>query len=104
MVNFVGFNVFRQKQILFLKCYLGLLYSILYDIVFQDTVVALHALSVYNIRTFARDINLNISLSSSTNAQFQRQLVLTQGDAAVQKSVDNVRIPVSIQIQGTQST
>lgn len=58
----------------------------------QDTVVALHALSVYNIRTFARDINLNISLSSSTNAQFQRQLVLTQGDAAVQKSVDNVPV------------
>lgn len=54
--------------------------------------VALHALSVYNIRTFARDINLNISLSSSTNAQFQRQLVLTQGDAAVQKSVDNVPV------------
>lgn len=64
---------------------------------FQDTVVALHALSVYNIRTFARDINLNISLSSSSNSQFQRELVLTQGDAAVQKSVDNVRIPVSVQ-------
>lgn len=95
--DFRWIQSFRQKQILLLECYLGPLYTSIIGyilFVFQDTVVALHALSVYNIRTFARDINLNISLSSSSNSQFQGELVLTQGDAAVQKSVDNVRIPV----------
>nr|XP_022345651.1 complement C3-like [Crassostrea virginica] len=58
----------------------------------QDTVVALHALSLYNIRTYARDINLNISLSSTSNAQFRKDLMLTQGDALVQKSVDDVPV------------
>ncbi|XP_062614828.1 complement C3-like [Saccostrea cucullata] len=58
----------------------------------QDTVVALHALSLYNIRTHARDINLNISLSSSSNSGFQKDLVLSQHDALVQKSVDNVPV------------
>ena len=71
--------------------YLFLIISFFID-TFQDTVVALHALSLYNIRTYARDINLNISLSSTSNAQFRKDLMLTQGDALVQKSVDDVRI------------
>ncbi|XP_056012206.1 complement C3-like isoform X2 [Ostrea edulis] len=58
----------------------------------QDTVIALHALSLYNIRTYARDINLNISLSSTGDSAFQGDLVLSQRDALVQKSVENIPV------------
>lgn len=58
---------------------------------FQDTVVGLQALSLYNIRTFASQVDMESTLTTSSNQSFVGTIDLTPEDCLVEKSVHNVR-------------
>ena len=54
--------------------------------------IALQALSMYNVRTYARELDMRLTLETSTNSTFYRELTLTQDDVEIEKSVGDVSI------------
>lgn len=55
----------------------------------QDTIVGLQALSMYNIRSYAEDIDMRCTVSTSDNSTY-RTLQLREHEAMVEKSVHNI--------------
>nr|QVN30053.1 complement component 3 [Pinctada fucata] len=56
----------------------------------QDTIIALQALTMYNIRTYARDLDLRLTLQTTVNDTFRHDMTLSQGDMEIEKSVDKI--------------
>ncbi|KAL5005777.1 hypothetical protein ScPMuIL_016935 [Solemya velum] len=69
----------------------------------QDTVVALQALSEYNVRTYAAEIDMQTTLRSESKAEFERRIKLQQDTALVQKTVENIPIGGKLFVDTTGS-
>ncbi|XP_063409247.1 venom factor-like [Mytilus trossulus] len=56
----------------------------------QDTIVGLQALSMYNVRTYAEDVNMRCTLTSGHNSTFREHLNLQERESMVEKSVHDI--------------
>ncbi|KAL5005778.1 hypothetical protein ScPMuIL_016936 [Solemya velum] len=69
----------------------------------QDTVVALQALSEYNVRTYAAEIDMQTILRSEPKAEYEQRIELQQDTALVKKTVENIPIGGKLFVDTTGS-
>ncbi|OWF37722.1 Complement C3 [Mizuhopecten yessoensis] len=64
----------------------------------QDTVVGLHALSEYNVRSYALKIDLHTKIKVSTDDAIEHDIVLSDDDVSVQKAVHDIPVEGKLKV------
>lgn len=64
----------------------------------QDTVVGLHALSEYNVRSYALKIDLHTKIKVSSNDEIEHDIVLSDDDVTVQKAVHDIPVEGKLKV------
>lgn len=64
----------------------------------QDTVVGLHALSEYNVRSYAMKIDLRTKIKVSTNDAIEHDIILSDDDVTVQKAVHDIPVDGKLKV------